>query len=160
MKTILLSFILIFWSLNSQSQVKNTLVWYTDLNVASELALEQNKPLMLFYTGSDWCGWCIKLQKEVFQTEEFKLWADSSVILLEVDFPRYKTQPSYIKEQNQMLQNQFGVYGYPTIWFVNVVKQDNKNVLAPIQKTGYLPGGPTKWITSANSLLKNILTNY
>ncbi|MFB1041268.1 MAG: DUF255 domain-containing protein, partial [Polaribacter sp.] len=67
MKKILLTLLLaILTSINSFSQEKVT--WHTDANAALQLAIKENKKVMFFFTGSDWCGWCIKLQKEVFQT--------------------------------------------------------------------------------------------
>jgi len=70
---------------------QTTNVWYDDLEVASKVAYKSDKPIMLFFTGSDWCGWCIRLQKEVFQQEAFKQWAADNVILVELDFPSKKS---------------------------------------------------------------------
>jgi len=68
--------------------------WETDLNKAIALSYETKKPIMLFFTGSDWCGWCIRLQNEVFRTETFTKWAEENVILVELDFPRKKRTTS------------------------------------------------------------------
>ena len=95
------------------------LVWHTDLMKATELAQKENKPIMLFFTGSDWCGWCKRLQKEVFFMDEFKTWAQKNIILVELDYPRGKTLEASITAQNQQLQQMFEVRGYPTCWFVN-----------------------------------------
>ena len=66
--------LLITFSLNSFSQhIEND--WETDLNKAIELSQSTEKPLMLFFTGSDWCGWCKKLVKEVYKTSDFNKWA-------------------------------------------------------------------------------------
>ena len=78
--------------------------WETDLNKAIAQSYETKKPIMLFFTGSDWCGWCIRLQNEVFRTETFTQWAKENVILVELDFPRKKEQPQTIKDQNRQLQ--------------------------------------------------------
>lgn len=121
--------------------------------MASEAAVTAEKPLLLFFTGSDWCGWCHRLQREVFNTEQFKTWASTDVVLVELDFPRNKVLPQNIKDQNQMLQQQFGVQGYPTVWFVNVTKKDEKYNLSPLNSTGYLQGGPDVWITNAKSII-------
>jgi protein disulfide-isomerase len=124
MKTIALLSIIFLTSLTSfgQKSAKEDLVWHTDLNKAIELANKQNKPMMLFFTGSDWCGWCKRLQQEVFTQTEFKKWAQDNVILVEVDFPRANIQTEEVKAQNRNLQQQFAVRGYPTCWFVKADK--------------------------------------
>ena len=83
----LLVVLLVAFSLNGFAQQKE-LVWHTDVDKAINLSVQSGKPLFFFFTGSDWCGWCIKLQKEVFFLPEFKKWATKNVILVELDFPR------------------------------------------------------------------------
>lgn len=155
MKSIFLTFFLSLSAFGAWAQTtdETSLTWYTDVSLASEAAITAEKPLMLFFTGSDWCGWCHRLQREVFNTEQFKTWASTDVILVELDFPRNKVLPQTIKDQNQMLQQQFGVQGYPTVWFVNVNKVDTKYNLSPLNSTGYLQGGPDVWITNAKSII-------
>ncbi|MCA9777431.1 MAG: thioredoxin family protein, partial [Candidatus Eremiobacteraeota bacterium] len=63
-------------------------VWLTDWEAAKAQAQRTNKPILINFTGSDWCGWCIRLKKEVFSQEEFKSWAGQKVVLFEADFPR------------------------------------------------------------------------
>ena len=120
MKKILFLLIVSFSTFTFQAQEE--LTWHTDMSKASELSMKENKPLMLFFTGSDWCGWCIRLQNEVFKKEEFTKWAKDNVILVELDFPRRTAQDAAIKQQNQQLQQIFQVRGYPTIWIVNPEK--------------------------------------
>ena len=155
MKSILLVGLLVSSAFGTWAQTTNetTLTWYTDVSLASEAAVTAEKPLLLFFTGSDWCGWCHRLQREVFNTEQFKTWASTDVVLVELDFPRNKVLPQNIKDQNQMLQQQFGVQGYPTVWFVNVTKKDEKYNLSTLNSTGYLQGGPDVWITNAKSII-------
>ena len=130
------------------------LVWHTDLMKATELAQKENKPIMLFFTGSDWCGWCKRLQKEVFFMDEFKTWAQKNIILVELDYPRGKTLEASITAQNQQLQQMFEVRGYPTCWFVNSTVKEGKINLEKLGSTGYVAGGPEAWIGSANTILK------
>lgn len=152
MKKILLSLCLLV-SINSVGQESN-LVWHTDVNKAIEISIENEKPLFFFFTGSDWCGWCIRLQKEVFFKEEFTKWANENVVLLELDYPKRKVQSPEVKSQNSSLQRQFKVQGYPTVWFVNAEKDSQGQVLfKQIGKTGYVRGGPEVWILNAKSLL-------
>ena len=153
MKSIMLTVLLSVSTLVTWSQTATTLYWYTDVSLASQAAAAENKPMLLFFTGSDWCGWCHRLQREVFNTPAFTTWASSDVILVELDFPRNKVLPQNIMEQNQMLQQQFGVQGYPTVWFVNVTKEADKLNLAPLSSSGYLQGGPEVWITNAKAII-------
>lgn len=100
----------------SDTLKKNELTWHTDINKASEISRASNKPLFAFFTGSDWCFWCKKLQNEVFAKPEFIKWAKQNVVLVEVDFPRTKTLSPELTQQNMSLQQTFQVPGYPTIW--------------------------------------------
>ena len=146
-----LVFILVFfWTI--QSVGAQELTWQTDINKAIELSAKSKKPLMLFFTGSDWCGWCIKLQKEVFMKPEFVEWANK-VILVELDFPRKMQLEEKLKQQNQQLQQIFQVQGYPTIWFVNPQKNGTQINLEQLGRTGYVAGGPEKFLAVANEFL-------
>ena len=69
------------------------LTWLTDLDEAKKVATKENKKLLVDFTGSDWCGYCIKLHKEVFDTPEFEKFA-KDYVLVELDFPRRKEQPA------------------------------------------------------------------
>ncbi|WP_338409727.1 thioredoxin family protein [uncultured Flavobacterium sp.] len=136
------------------AQAQEGLTWHTDVSKASEISLKENKPLFLFFTGSDWCGWCIRLQKEVFKQTEFITWAKENVILVELDFPRRTPQDDTLKAQNKNLQQTFQVRGYPTVWFVNPqVLEGNKINLNALGSTGYVAGGPVKWLEVANGIL-------
>ncbi len=149
-------FILAFFLCSSLViQAQETLTWHTDMTKATDIAVKENKPLFLFFTGSDWCGWCIRLQKEVFKTPEFIKWAKEKVVLVELDFPRKNEQTDAIKTQNAQLQQQLQVRGYPTVWFVSATKTaDAKVNLNALGSTGYVAGGPTKWLEVANQFVK------
>lgn len=129
------------------------LVWEINFEKATKLSIKSKKPLLLFFTGSDWCGWCIRLQKEVFKTPEFAAWAKENVILLELDFPRKAPQTPEIQKQNSELQQLFQVMGYPTIWFAKPTEKDGKINLEKLGSTGYVAGGPANWIATANPIL-------
>ena len=153
MKTILFS-TLLFLSSSLFSQVQK-LTWHTDLEKAMQISLKEKKPLMLFFTGSDWCGWCIRLQKEVFYMPEFIEWANDNVVLVDIDFPNNKSkQSTELQQQNNMLYQQFGIQGYPTIHFVRPDKIDGKISLTKLGNTGYRAGGPPVWIAEANSYIQ------
>lgn len=152
MKNLTLS--LLFISFLSLSFSQEKLVWHEDLKEAITASQKENKPLMLFFTGSDWCGWCIRLQKEVFFKPEFTKWAEENVVLVELDFPRKKAQSKELRAQNAQLQQQFQVRGYPTIWFVKADKNSSGQVnLSQLGRTGYVKGGPAAWIATANQQL-------
>jgi len=148
------SFILLLLVISSYSVSAQNVVWHTDINKAVDLSNKTQKPMLLFFTGSDWCGWCIRLQKEVLKTAEFESWAKENVILVELDFPRRTPQSDEIKKQNMELQQMFQVRGYPTVWFVGVGKTDSKISLEKLGSTGYVAGGPSAWLTGANRILK------
>ena len=152
MKKLFTLFLLMFTlTIHSQTSTPN---WYTDISLASEAAVTENKPMLILFTGSDWCSWCIRLQREVFNRESFTTWSKQNVILVEIDFPRYKEQPDSIVQQNKLLQEQFGIQGYPTVWFVSVNKINDTIVTTPLGQSGYIPGGPQSWIDNANSIIK------
>ncbi|MBC5835683.1 thioredoxin fold domain-containing protein [Flavobacterium sp. F372] len=150
MKKIILVFAFLISGFIAQAQELN---WYTDMSKATEASLKENKPLLLFFTGSDWCGWCTKLQKDVLKTTEFANWAMQNVILVELDFPRRTPQDQNLKMQNQQLAQTFGIQGYPTVWFVNPIKgEDNQVNLTGLGSLGY-DKSATTWIANANTFL-------
>ena len=135
MKKIILVFTFLISGFLTQAQELN---WYTDMSKATEASLNENKPMMLFFTGSDWCGWCTKLQKDVLKKDEFFIWATKNVILVELDFPKRTPQDEAIKLQNQKLMQNFSVQGFPTCWFVNPIKDDDNKVnLQGLGSLGY-----------------------
>ena len=94
------------------------LTWLTDLDEAKKVAMKENKKLLVDFTGSDWCGYCIKLHKEVFDTPEFEKFA-KDYVLVELDFPKRKEQPAAEKAKNQASQKKYGVNGFPTVIIMN-----------------------------------------
>lgn len=146
---------------NSLQENEDGLKWYTDLNTVHELSVESGKPVFGFFTGSDWCGWCHKLQREVFAKEAFIKWANENVILLELDFPRKKQLAPELAQQNRNLQQAFNVSGYPTVWIFNTEKDDKENFnLKALGKLGYPSGAvkgkeEDKFIATANGILAN-----
>ena len=125
--------------------VSDELSWFTDFQKANAESKKTNKPIFAFFTGSDWCGWCRKLQADVFRKESFIKWAKEEVILLELDFPRRTALPEKLKKQNYELARLLKVKGYPTVWILSTnenpeTKQVNLNLWG---STGY-PSGATK----------------
>ena len=90
-------------------------VWTMDFDAARKVAAEKKLPMMLNFTGSDWCGWCKLMDKEVFAKEDWKKFAADNTMLVTLDFPKDKSiVPEKYVERNKKLQKQFGVGGYPT----------------------------------------------
>jgi protein disulfide-isomerase len=89
--------------------------WLTDAAKAQAQAKAENKLVLLDFTGSDWCGWCIKLNKEVFNTPEFAEYAKKNLVLVEVDFPRKKKLSDEQKRANEALSKKYGIRGFPTL---------------------------------------------
>ncbi len=139
---------------------KGGLEWHTDFEKARKIATEENKPIFAFFTGSDWCGWCIRLQKNVFAKKDFIDWAEENVVLLELDFPKRTQLPEDLKQQNYELASLLKVRGYPTVWFLNTtLNNDTKKVeIAPLGSTGYPSGAvagkeEVKFIQDANRII-------
>jgi thioredoxin-related protein len=104
------------------------------LSAAFSQAKRENKKTMIFFTGSDWCSWCMKLDNEVFSQREFDTYARSNLVLVKIDFPNRGTQSDAMKKANQTLKQKMGVTGFPTMHFFN---SDGKQ----IGRAGYQPGG-------------------
>lgn len=115
--------------------------WLVDLDEAYAISVKEKKPILANFTGSDWCGWCKRLDADVFTKPEFKEWAKKNVVLLELDFPRGKQIPQKNKEQNAAMQQALGITGYPTLWLINMTKDatTGKYQLNKLGKTGYTP---------------------
>jgi protein disulfide-isomerase len=151
MKKIIVALLLLTGSFAAEAQ---ELVWETNVTKAMAISTETKKPLLLFFTGSDWCGWCIRLQKEVLKTPEFAAWAKENVVLVELDYPRKVPQTDDIKKQNNELQMAFGIQGFPTIILANATTKEGKVNFEGIGSTGYVAGGPSAWLAVANGFLK------
>lgn len=142
------------------------LVWYTSLQQVHELSQQTKKPIFAFFTGSDWCGWCKKLQRDVFSKPEFVAWASKNVILLELDFPRMKQLPPDLAQQNSSMQQALHVSGYPTCWIIYTQKDEATNNfnLSPVGSLGYPQGAvigseQVKFLEDANRILSQIKVN-
>lgn len=123
------------------------LEWLTDYQQALQLSKQTGKPILADFTGSDWCPYCKKLKSSVFVTDEFQQWAADSVILLVLDFPKYKAQSRELTMQNRQLAAQYGIQGYPTVLIINSKGKE-------IGRLGYMPGGPDGWLNMAQKILE------
>ncbi|MFK7909621.1 MAG: thioredoxin family protein [Akkermansiaceae bacterium] len=114
--------------------------WMTDFEAAKAKAAKENKDLLVDFTGSDWCGWCIKLVDEVFKHDSFKKGVADKFVLVELDYPRDKSKvDEATTKQNAELQKKYSVRGFPTILLLDPEGR-------PYAKTGYKAGGPEKYL--------------
>lgn len=121
--------------------------WLTDFDAAKAKAKAEKKTLLLDFTGSDWCGWCIKLDKEVFSKKEFQDYAAEKLVLVKLDFPQNTKLSAELEKQNKDLAKKYEVQGFPTI---KLLKPSGSE----IAETGYQEGGPAKYVEHLKELLK------
>ena len=108
-------------------------------------AKADDRRVFLFFTGSDWCSWCKRLNREILSTPEFQKFAGEKLVLVELDFPKSKAQPAPVKEQNAKLAQQFKIEGYPT---VIVLDSSGKKV----GELGYQEGGAGPFIDAISKM--------
>ena len=135
------------WAADSEAWIRN------DFAAAQAKAMEQKKNLLVDFSGSDWCGWCIRLDQEVFSQPEFIESASKEFVLVVLDFPRKPENkakiPEDLQKANEALMKKHGVQGFPTVL---LMKADG----ALIGQTGYRPGGPTAYVEH----LKDLQSQY
>ena len=89
--------------------------WTMDFDAAKKIAEEKKLPMLLNFTGSDWCGWCKLMDGNVFAKKPWTDYAAENVLLVTLDFPNDKSiVPEKYVKRNEELKKQFGVRGYPT----------------------------------------------
>ena len=130
----------------SVEEVSTELVWLENFEEAQKVAKLENKTVLVDFTGSDWCGWCIKLDNEVFSKSAFIDYANENLVLVKLDFPRTIEQTEEKKNYNKALAQKYGVRGFPTILLFNAKGEE-------IAKTGYQPGGPEKYVSYLEEII-------
>lgn len=120
--------------------------WLTDFEAAQSKAAAENKTMLLDFTGSDWCIWCIRLKDEVFTQQAFVDYAGEKLVLVRIDFPKKQTQPDALKKQNASLAEKYGIRGFPTVVLLSPVGE-------LIETTGYRRGGPESYVAHLRDLL-------
>ena len=114
--------------------------WLSDFEKAKSEAASSKRDLLLDFTGSDWCSWCIRLRKEVFDLPAFKEAAPKDFVLVELDFPQDAARVTpEIRKQNEALQATYSVKGYPTIYLTDAAGK-------PYAQTGYQKGGAEEYL--------------
>ena len=129
----------------AQAAASATPSWSDDYDSALAASRASGRHVFVFFTGSDWCGWCIKLKREILATPEFAAYATEHLELVELDFPRSKPQAPELRARNEALAGKYGVRGFPTIFIL-----DSRGKV--IRKLGYQPGGPGPFIAELKKL--------
>ncbi len=120
--------------------------WTSDFEAAKTTAVAEEKSLLINFTGSDWCGWCIRLDQEVFKHKAFKEGVKDQFVLVALDFPNDQSKvPEATAKQNRELQEKYGVTGFPTIVLADAEGR-------PFAQTGYKEGGPEKYLEHLQQL--------
>lgn len=114
--------------------------WLTDVPAAQAKAKKESKLVLLDFTGSDWCGFCIRMKKDSLDKTEFTQYATKNLVLVEVDFPQKKKLSPAQQKANDELKAKYKVEGYPTYVLTDA---DGKELGRQI---GYLEGGPQAFI--------------
>lgn len=120
-------------------------IWSTDYNAALAQAATEKKPVLLEFTGSDWCPPCKMMTAQIFDTTEFTEFAKANLVAVKLDYPQSKPQSDELKAQNQGLAQKFNVEGFPT---VILLASDGKELA---RNVGLMRGGPQTlidWIKS------------
>jgi thioredoxin-related protein len=121
--------------------------WMTDFEKAKAKAKADNKYMLVDFSGSDWCGWCIKLDKEVFSKKAFQEYAKDNLVLVLADFPRDKSKQSEeVQKQNEQMKKDFPIRGFPTVF---ILSPEGKT----LAKTGYQEGGPDAYVEHIKKLI-------
>jgi protein disulfide-isomerase len=123
--------------------------WQTDYKKAQEEAKSSHKLLLLDFTGSDWCGYCIRFKREILSKPQFKEYANKNLVLMEVDFPRGKEQTVALRRQNQELAEHYEIQGFPTLIVLN---GDGREIW---RYGGYFPDGAEAFIAELERLRKS-----
>lgn len=124
--------------------------WLTNIEEAKAKATAENKTIVLVFSGSDWCAPCIKLDKNVWQSEEFKAYADEKLVLVRADFPKKKANvlPEALQNSNKALAENYNQEGYfPLV----VVLNAQGKVIA---KKGYENQNAAKYVAELQALIK------
>jgi thioredoxin-related protein len=127
--------------------VRGELKWYTDVDAALNVAQQEHKAVLLDFTGSDWCPWCVRLKHEIFDQPEFAEFAGDHLVLVELDFPRQKPISHEQSVANHALAEKYQISGFPTVIVLN-------NDGSTAGQLGYMEGGPAPFDAKVAGFLK------
>jgi len=132
--------------LTSAGAMADEQAWLTDFEEARKVAREKKMPILAYFGGSDWCGWCIKLDREVWSQPEFKAYANGRLVLFLADFPARKPQADEVAAQNEKLAKAHQVRGFPTVLLLDAEGRE-------LARTGYRPGGAQAYVDHIEGLV-------
>lgn len=127
---------------------KNEITWETNYQQALKRAQAENKPIFLFFTGTDWCTYCKLLEKQILSKPQFIQQVGNRFVFVKLDFPMNKSQGSDIDQQNQALQNKYNIKGFPTVVILSPKEER-------IATTGYSSKGPDKYAEMLLNMIGN-----
>lgn len=127
-----------------QAQSNSSIQWHRSEQSALEQASHEDKPVVLFFTGTGWCGWCTKLEQEVLHRPEFLQEASRHFVFAVIDFPQHGGDAAQ-QQQNRALMQKYGVRGFPTL----VILDSHGNLLG---KAGYKAGGPQPYLQNLKQI--------
>jgi len=125
-----------------------TIQWFDDYRAGMQQAQKEHKPVFLYFTGSDWCGWCKKLDQEVLSQPDFARAVGSKFVFVKLDFPMNRSGSDASVQQNLQLKQQYGVTGFPTVVLIDA----KGNFLA---ETGYRSGGARSYASYIEQLMNS-----
>ena len=147
MKKSVFPIIFLFVLFVTLTAVANDLEWLDDFEKAKELSKEKGVPILVNFTGSDWCSWCVRLTGEVFSKSEFQDYAKKELVLFKADFPRSKIISEQVVRQNRTLAERYRIQGFPTILLVDATGKE-------LARTGYRRGGAKAYVEHLSDLIK------
>ena len=140
---------IVFLTISCGNLFADELKWLDDFDQAKKQAAQQEKMILAYFTGSDWCRFCIMADEEIISKPAFAKYVSDKFILLKLDFPRQKRLPAALAAKNNSLSEKYNVQGFPT----QLILDSKGSVLG---KTGYVAGGADAWIASCDEILSSI----
>jgi len=136
------------WMLAGTGSLRAGAVWTNDFHAALVQARASDRPILAAFTGSDWCPFCLVLDREIFGEEAFQQYADANLVLFVADFPQERVLPRAVARQNRLLHDTYHIEErFPTVLLLN----PQGGILA---RTGYRPGGAEAYVALLQDLLK------
>ena len=144
----MLVLIVMFAAVAANAKTSTPAGWIDDYDTALKRAADEEKLIVANFSGSDWCGWCKRLDSEVFNTDDFRKGATNRYVLLMVDSPRDRSLLSpKAREQNPKLVEKYGIRGFPTVLILDAKGKT-------VNELGYRRGGPENYLKALEAAIK------
>ncbi len=121
--------------------------WLGNFDRAKLIAEQKNKPMLIYFSGTDWCKWCWRLNEEVIDKEESKSYIKDKFVLLKLDFLRKSPMPTKLSQQNRRVAKMYGQKLFPTL----IITDPQGSRLG---KIGFIEGGPKAFKENLEEFLK------